>query len=352
LIVFPILTHRTHTDPTLRRNALLMHGPPISELPTSRLFAYATQLGAEPLGLEWVNDDTCVLVFASPASARAGLAKLRRDVSEEEDADGFWIAKSVPASLWPAKARIGATLTKAAASAGGGEGEGGGTMTSSATIEALKDVISLRWAKTGDVKARGAKGASEFYRKHGEGAGKEVWNPETGRAEVPASALPRDFKRRRSEGAPDGRWEHDLAEGGGRATEEERRRELDDEMDAFLEGREANKSGSAEGGREKWDRTSERVYPEDERRQEGGRGGSTDRRRGGEQNGSRSRREGGGGGHREGGRRRGGENRGSGEARPRKTAEELDAGEDSPSPGIGISGVADKMDPLQSWRRS
>jgi hypothetical protein len=66
----------------------------VTELPTARLFAYATQLGAAPLALEWVSDDTAVLVFASAAAARAGLAKLRRD--GPDDGDG-WPARAVPA---------------------------------------------------------------------------------------------------------------------------------------------------------------------------------------------------------------------------------------------------------------
>jgi hypothetical protein len=43
----------------MRANALLLHGTPVSSLPTARIFAYATHFDARPVALEWVNDDTC-----------------------------------------------------------------------------------------------------------------------------------------------------------------------------------------------------------------------------------------------------------------------------------------------------
>jgi hypothetical protein len=178
-----------------RNNALLLQGTPISSLPTSRLFAYATHFDAKPLGLEWIDDTTCVLVFASQSAARTAQRHLQKSATEEEDDDGFVTAKSVPIVLWPPEERINKTL---------GKGDG------------LKGVIRMRWARKDDAKKKGASKASEFYRKHGQGAGKEVWNPETGRMEVPQEELDHPQKRRRHSSPLPGHAE------------------LDDEMDRFL----------------------------------------------------------------------------------------------------------------------
>lgn len=140
-------------DPTLRPNAILFNGPPISHLPTGRLFAYATHFDAHPLGLEWVSDDTCVFVFASKAAARAAQRDLQKSTTEEPDAESFVAAKPIPLTLWPPEHRINATL---------GKGEG------------LKGVIRMRRAKVDDVKKKGAKKESDFYKKYGETAGKEI----------------------------------------------------------------------------------------------------------------------------------------------------------------------------------
>ncbi|KAK7471203.1 hypothetical protein VKT23_002612 [Stygiomarasmius scandens] len=143
-------------DPSIRSNALLLTGSPVSHLPTARIFAYATHFEARPLGLEWVDDKTCVLVFESSAAARTALELLSKSPEEEPDAEGCITAKSIPIALWPPEERINKSLGK------GGEG--------------LKGVLRIRWAKHDDVKKRGAKRESEFYRKHGSTAGKETIN--------------------------------------------------------------------------------------------------------------------------------------------------------------------------------
>jgi hypothetical protein len=89
------------------------------------------------------------------------------------------LAKSIPMAFWPPKVRIDASL---------GKGEG------------LKGSLLLRWAEVTDVKKRGARSQSEFYRKHG------VEGQPGGEAR---REDPREAKRRRRE-------------------------ELDDELDSFL----------------------------------------------------------------------------------------------------------------------
>lgn len=165
-------------DSTRRPNALLIQGPPIAHLPTKLIFEYVTHFDAKPLGLEWINDTTCVLLFASSVLAKAAFSQLQRTSSELPDERGFVLAKSVPMAFWPPKQRIDASL---------GKGEG------------LKGSLHLRWADVDDVKKRGARRRSEFYRKHG------------------------------VDGQPGGEVGMDAQE-----AKRRRREELDDELDAFL----------------------------------------------------------------------------------------------------------------------
>lgn len=60
----------------VRLNALHLTGKPISKLSTSRLFAYISHYGAQPLGLEWINDTSVNVVFQDAASARLALEYL------------------------------------------------------------------------------------------------------------------------------------------------------------------------------------------------------------------------------------------------------------------------------------
>ncbi|EPQ59710.1 hypothetical protein GLOTRDRAFT_71371 [Gloeophyllum trabeum ATCC 11539] len=173
---------------TYRPNAVLLHGPPIAHLPTSNLFAYATHFDSHPMGLEWIDDTTCVLVFESRAAARLAHRALSKSPTEAPDEAGFVAAKPIPVALWPAEDRISKVL---------GKGEG------------LKGAIRMRWARRDDVKKRGAKRESEFYRKHGARAGKEGFVP------------PEELER---ESAPKRR----------RKDEEQLRAELDQDIDSFL----------------------------------------------------------------------------------------------------------------------
>ncbi|KAF8876307.1 hypothetical protein CPB84DRAFT_1795920 [Gymnopilus junonius] len=173
-----------------RPNALLLNGSPIANLPTTRIFAYATHFDAHPLGLEWVDDTTCVLVFDSRKAALDGFSRLLKSATEEPDMDDCVTARPFPIALWPPEERIKQSV---------GQGEG------------LKGTIRMRWAKPDDVKKRGAMKHSQFYKKHGSTAGKEIFN---GRDLPPA-------KRRRRED-------------GGYEDEEVMKAQLDHELDQFL----------------------------------------------------------------------------------------------------------------------
>ncbi|KAF9224362.1 hypothetical protein BS17DRAFT_702784 [Gyrodon lividus] len=144
-------------DSVLRSNALFLTGSPISHLPTTRIFAYSTHFDAHPMALEWLNDNSCILVFESKALARSAYRYLRKSAAEDMDDEGFLTAKPIPVTLWPPEDRINKSL---------GKGEG------------LKGVIRMRWAKNDDVKKKGAKKESEFYRKYGTNAGKDKDGPQ------------------------------------------------------------------------------------------------------------------------------------------------------------------------------
>ncbi len=146
----PVLTHAAVESP-YRENAILVHGTPISHLPTSNIFAYATHFDAHPLGLEWVDDTTCVLVFDSKTDARTAFRVLQKSFAEEPAFDDCVTAKPIPVPIWPAEDRINAALDKS---------------------EGLKGILRMRWARADDVKKKGAKKQSEFYRKYGNNAGK------------------------------------------------------------------------------------------------------------------------------------------------------------------------------------
>ncbi|KXN81634.1 hypothetical protein AN958_04095 [Leucoagaricus sp. SymC.cos] len=176
-----------------RANAILLRGTPISYLPTARLFAYAKASDTTPLGLEWVNDQTCIFVFDSNSIARTAFTLLQKSTLEDPDADDFVTAKPIPLSLWPPETRINKTL---------GMGEG------------LKGVLKMRWARPEDVKKRGAKKESEFYKRHGLDAGKELFN---GRDLPPTKGTRHENPTERTV-----------------ADEELERRRLDAELDSFL----------------------------------------------------------------------------------------------------------------------
>lgn len=181
------------TDPSQRDNAILFEGSPISHLPTSNLFAYATHFDSHPIALEWIDDKTCILVFSTRAAARTAYRHLTKSHTEEPSEEGYVTAKPIPIALWPPEERINKSL---------GTGEG------------LKGAIRMRWATSLDVKKRGAKQRSKFYRKYGNGAGREGHDVEN------AWESGRDQKRRRRDGGED--------------NEALERAQLDEELEAFL----------------------------------------------------------------------------------------------------------------------
>jgi hypothetical protein len=183
----PLRTRVDVSDSMLRDNAILLHGPPIAHVPTENIFAYATHFDAHPIGLEWIDDTTCVLVFASKTAARGAFRYLAKSHAEEPSDEGSITAKPIPIAFWPPEERINKSL---------GKGEG------------LKGAIRMRWALTVDVKKRGAKSESEFYKKYGASAGRA--------------------------GQDDGRPAKKMRGTSGERNEAEERARLDEDLDNFL----------------------------------------------------------------------------------------------------------------------
>ncbi|KAI0786431.1 hypothetical protein C8Q75DRAFT_273038 [Abortiporus biennis] len=277
------------SDSFHRENAILFQGSPISHLPTENIFEYATELKARPIALEWIDDSTCILVFSSRNAARKAHKSLMKFPSEEPSEEGFITSKPIPIALWPPEDRINKSL---------GMSEG------------LKGIIRMRWATKLDVKKKGAKQQSQFYKKYGRGRDEQ---DATGPAQ----------KKRRGEG--------------GEVSDVLEKAQLDDDLDAFLaEGEEKQPSSKpaeskmrsdyiAADGRTLLERTSDirvhsgdlesRIGPSRRRRDAGGSKGSLSDRltEGGHQK-SRGR-----------GREGRGREKRSRTERPRKTQEDLDA---------------------------
>ena len=144
----------TCIDESLRPNAILLQGTPISNLPTSNIFAYVGHYDVKPIGLEWVDDTTCVLVFETRRAAVASYACLLKSDEENSDVFGLSAAQPVPPGILPPKPKSGDDVA----------------VTSESD---LFGGIRMRWARKEDVKQKGAKGQSKFYQRHGEMAGKD-----------------------------------------------------------------------------------------------------------------------------------------------------------------------------------
>ena len=176
----------------LRPNALYLQGSPITHLPTNNIFAYSRHFGSNPVGLEWIDDSSCVLIFATTAACRTALSAFSKTAGEEPDFDGCITAKPIPLPVWPPEARINKSL---------------------GVTEGLEGRLLVRIARMDDKKVRGAAKRSAFYQKHGKDAGKDP-NAHTIKR-VPD--LDGATKRRRMQD-----------------DDEERRRQLDEELDDFL----------------------------------------------------------------------------------------------------------------------
>ena len=221
------------TDESLRSNAILLQGTPISNLPTSNIFAYVGHYDVKPIGLEWIDDTTCVLVFETKRAAVASHARLLGSGEEEPDVFGLSAAQPIPPGVLPPRSQSGDDA------ATGDESD-------------LFGGIRMRWARKDDVKQKGAKNQSRFYQRHGETAGKDG----RGFFDDPPPKRKRTRTKR-------GRKEAD----------DEIRARLDQELEAFAAGEETPLSKMRSDNMEGQGRSAvviELPKPEGQRRPQGG----------------------------------------------------------------------------------
>ena len=143
-----------------------------------------------------------ILVYPSTQRAKQANRTLIKSIAEEEDADGYVTAKPIPVDLWPPATRI--------------EVELGPATTDESTL-GMKGRLRLRKARTEDVKQSGSRNASYFYKKYGERAGKEMYDP-------PVASENRSKRRR----------------GNDPSSDSSRRATLDAELDSLRDGPDLN----------------------------------------------------------------------------------------------------------------
>lgn len=341
----------------------------IKHLSTSKVFSWATGLGAGVMGqsatwdfspsrvhklttgnagIEWLNDTTLELLFSTPAATLLGLSLLSKagfDPGEGDDPLLERAAHRFPISLLPTESKEGVELLSGAGGAGadgdikrkGRGGFTGGMSADRAAEEAEYDGrdkekeveewniaqgidpharIAIRYATEADKQLRQQAKQSEWYKRHGRTAGKE------------RASQNRRFGSGNDDGGRISFNDREAADGAGgrefarRIGREQRRsgpydrpRRNADDLDRELENMARRRKGEA---------------VDDDVDMDGG-AGTGERRRGG------------GGG---GGRRRGGG--GGGGGRERRGAEDLDKGKQAPSrPILLVTPTGQCSPPLQ-----
>jgi len=195
-----------------RSNAILIHGPPIRHLSTDKVFAYSGHYATAAEQIEWIDDQSCVLVYPSSSTAMAAFSTLRkvREPSNAVEAaiegdEEMILCQPVPALLWPMEERLAKSLGKS---------------------QGLTGQIMMRWALRTDLKQRGSRNKSEYYKKHGDTDDTNPWE--------------RSNKRRRE----------DDDSANDRVMRERERAALDAELDTFAL-REENDFGVAASPKER-----------------------------------------------------------------------------------------------------
>ncbi|KAK4683552.1 hypothetical protein P7C73_g6693, partial [Tremellales sp. Uapishka_1] len=200
----PWLEAISATSPSpLRPLALLVRSDLIKHLSTSKVFSWTTGLGAEVMGIEWLNDETLLLLFPTTAATLLSLSILSKagfDPAEGDDPLLERSAHSIPISLLPMAqpdpldASAGQELLLEPTENTRRKGRGNFSSSSSSRFELDPLVparqeenewnlapgvdplarITIRYGVESDVALRKDAKASEWYKRHGRGAGKEV----------------------------------------------------------------------------------------------------------------------------------------------------------------------------------
>ncbi|WVO16897.1 hypothetical protein L204_104583 [Cryptococcus depauperatus] len=193
------------SEERIKTQALYVHSELIQHMSTAKIFTWCSQLGSKPMGIEWINDTTLHLLFPTPAEALLSLALLSKTGFDMTEDDPLLdrSAHSFPVSLLP-RADVGDSVgtgtiaTTKSDSLGESENvlkRGRGMFArrrspvrdeaSSQPSVTIEDItlapgvnpfarIALRYGLESDQSHRKGGQESEWYRKHGFSAGKEV----------------------------------------------------------------------------------------------------------------------------------------------------------------------------------
>jgi hypothetical protein len=274
---------------------LHLSGAPVSQCSTSRLFAYITHYGAQPLGLEWIDDSSCNIVFSDSSAARLAIEylcpavstsyspliplpndqaldeavnrKKRLDDPNEEQDNEEWSsillqsllskrkAHRIPAKLYSAPERDAAADARRSQDESSGASAGGlpsdvpeiyremeeedrkkqRMRPEQRNLQKLRGSLWVRWAlESLDVKPSKSAKQSKWYQEHGNDAGKEVVTKllSVGGIDERLELLPSNNSRRRNDKA---RWD-DLADTSrGRGSRQVAMDDLDADLDTWRE---------------------------------------------------------------------------------------------------------------------
>ncbi|WVR06036.1 hypothetical protein IAU60_003064 [Kwoniella sp. DSM 27419] len=278
----------------IRANALLVRSELIQHLSTAKVFSWTSGLGAGVMGIEWLNDSTLLLIFPSPAAALIGLTVLAKagfDPAEGDDPLLERAAHSIPISLLPLaepepvpslegqellRAESGDTGTAAgeAPVRRKGRGQFGRGTSGAFDLEPLASAdgqdrdpfklaprvdpharITIRYAVESDSELRKEAKQSEWYKRHGRGAGKEVAAARRARereereelsfgGRIGAGGEGRDFAKRLGRGRRDPYARPaDERSGGGRGRGRRTEEDLDKELENMARRRAAGDEG-------------------------------------------------------------------------------------------------------------
>ncbi|RXK39258.1 hypothetical protein M231_03478 [Tremella mesenterica] len=237
----------------IRVNALFVSSELIKHLSTSKVFTWATGLGAGVMGIEWLNDTALLLVFPTPSAALLGLSLISKagfDPAEGDDPLLERSAHSFPVSLLPISDLLtgeGKELIPTSTASGGeirrkGRGAFSGSLQIDQTEEKSDEGfelapgvdplarVAIRYAVEDDKSLREKAKRSEWYARHGYDAGKETRTARDlgGKEEVTFSGRGGEDGREFAKRIGKERISSNRGKGRGRRTGDDLDRELDD----------------------------------------------------------------------------------------------------------------------------
>ncbi|UZJ54317.1 hypothetical protein CBS101457_003637 [Exobasidium rhododendri] len=278
----------------IRYSVLHLSGTPVSQCSTSRLFAYITHYGAQPLGLEWIDDSSCNVVFSDSSAARLAIEylcpavstsyspliplpndqvldeavnrkKRLDDPTNQEQDNEEWSpifvqglltnrkAYRIPAKLYTAPEKDAAAEARRAHDVGREDAQSDLPLDvpeiyremeaedrknemgkpEQVKLQKLRGCMWVRWAlESMDVKPSKSAKQSKWYQEHGNDAGKEVVTKllNVGGIDDRLELLPSNVKSRRADKS---KWDDSADTGRGRGNRQAAMDDLDADLDIW-----------------------------------------------------------------------------------------------------------------------